>query len=113
MTEKHLNTRIIHKHDTEANWNKAVNFIPKQGELIVYDIDENYDYERIKIGDGVTNVNNLSFSAERWIETIAVLRSEIEDEDALQLVTELKLVAPVTSEDDAVYIDENENIYSL
>ena len=61
MTEKHLNTRIIHKHDTEANWNKAVNFIPKQGELIVYDIDENYDYERIKIGDGVNNIGKLSF----------------------------------------------------
>jgi hypothetical protein len=29
MTEKHLNTRIVHKHDTEANWNKAANFSPK------------------------------------------------------------------------------------
>lgn len=59
--EKNINSRIQHKHDTEANWNKATNFIPKQGELIVYDIDENYDYQRIKIGDGVTNVNELPF----------------------------------------------------
>jgi hypothetical protein len=29
--------------------------------LIVYDIDENYDYQRIKIGDGVKNVNVLPF----------------------------------------------------
>lgn len=61
MPEKTLKTRIIHKHDTELNWNKAINFIPKQGEIIVYDIDSNHSYERIKIGDGVTNVNNLPF----------------------------------------------------
>lgn len=59
-----LNTRIQHKHDTEINWSKATGFIPKQGELIVYDIDDNYDYERIKIGDGVTNVNSLPFANE-------------------------------------------------
>lgn len=61
MPEKTLKTRIIHKHDVELNWNKATNFIPKQGEIIVYDIDSNHSYERIKIGDGVTNVNNLPF----------------------------------------------------
>lgn len=61
MPEKTLKTRIIHKHDVELNWNKAINFIPKQGEIIVYDIDSNHSYERIKIGDGVTNVNNLPF----------------------------------------------------
>lgn len=61
MAEKILNSRIINKHDTEANWLKATGFTPKQGEIIVYDIDENYNYERIKIGDGVQNVNNLPF----------------------------------------------------
>ena len=33
MAEKNIKTRIIHKHDTEENWNKATNFIPKQGEV--------------------------------------------------------------------------------
>lgn len=62
MAEKNLNNiRIVNKHDTEVNWLKATGFTPKQGELIVYDIDENYDYERIKIGDGVQNVNALPF----------------------------------------------------
>lgn len=60
--EKNMNTRIQHKHDTEANWNKAINFIPKIGEIIVYDIDENYNYSRFKIGDGVRTINNLEFS---------------------------------------------------
>ena len=61
MPEKTLKTRIIHNHDVELNWNKATNFIPKQGEIIVYDIDSNHSYERIKVGDGATNVNNLPF----------------------------------------------------
>ena len=30
-TEKNINARVILKHDTEANWNSATNFIPKKG----------------------------------------------------------------------------------
>ena len=61
MAEKRIIGRAIQKHDVEANWLKATNFVPMQGEIIVYDIDDNYDYERIKIGDGVQNVNALPF----------------------------------------------------
>jgi hypothetical protein len=53
--------RIIHKHDTEANWKKAKNFIPKKGEIIVYDADEFTDHQRLKIGDGITVVSDLPF----------------------------------------------------
>ena len=67
MAEKNFNARIVHKHDTEENWNKATNFIPKQGELIVYDNDSIYDYERFKIGDGITNVNDLPFATYKSI----------------------------------------------
>ena len=63
--EKQINSRIVHKHDTEVNWNKATNFIPKTGELIIYDIDEFYDYARMKIGDGVTSVIDLPFSIDK------------------------------------------------
>ena len=61
MAEKIINTRIINKHAVESDWLKAVNFTPKQGELIVYDRDSTYDYERFKIGDGTTPVNDLEF----------------------------------------------------
>ena len=54
-------SRIINKHDTEANWNNNSSFIPAQGELIVYDIDNNYNFQRIKMGDGITTVANLPF----------------------------------------------------
>lgn len=60
MAERMI-VRHIQKHDIEENWLKAVGFTPKAGELIVYDIDQNNNVERLKIGDGITNVNNLPF----------------------------------------------------
>lgn len=77
MSEKILNTRIVHKHDTAENWAKATNFIPKQGELIIYDIDNTYTYERFKIGDGKTLVNNLPFaddSVKLWVQNNRVVQ---------------------------------------
>lgn len=62
MIEKNFNTRIQHKHDIEENWNKAAGFIPKSGEMIVYDVDSNHMYPRIKFGDGETAVGNLPFA---------------------------------------------------
>ena len=79
MTEKNIKSRIIHKHDTAAHWSLAENFIPKQGEIIVYDIDENYTYERIKIGDGKTLVNNLPFYDENLNTLISNLLERITD----------------------------------
>ena len=61
MAEKQFNTRIINKHDTADNWAKATNFIPKKGELIVYDADTTNTQPRLKIGDGTTTVINLPF----------------------------------------------------
>ena len=64
------NSRIIHKHDTAENWAKAINFIPRQGEIIVYDIDGDNDSEKIKIGDGITNVNDLKFTDQAVWDTL-------------------------------------------
>ena len=71
MAEKQFNGRIIQKHDSEANWEKATNFIPKAGEIIIYDTDETHYYCRIKIGDGSTLINNLPFSTEEEIKSYA------------------------------------------
>ena len=62
MAEKQLKTRIQLKIDTEENWSKAMNFIPKEGEVIFYKPDDNNPRYRIKIGDGTTTVNSLSFA---------------------------------------------------
>ena len=64
MIEKKVKMRQQQKHDTEANWQKASAFIPMQGELIVYDVDADHKYARLKIGDGVTPVNELPFFAQ-------------------------------------------------
>lgn len=64
---KEIPGRLILKHDIESNWNRATTFIPKQGEIIIYDIDTNYSCERFKIGDGVTTVGELSFYLEHEI----------------------------------------------
>jgi hypothetical protein len=62
--EKNIYGRIVLKHDTEENWNKATNFIPKAGEMIIYDEDSAHLYPRIKIGNGRLTVPNLNFIEE-------------------------------------------------
>ena len=58
MVNKTLNTRIQHKTDTTENWLKAKSFSPLKGELIIY---QDSDNAQAKIGDGITNVNQLPF----------------------------------------------------
>lgn len=72
---KTVKTRIQHKHDIEANWIKATNFVPLAGELIIYDAETTstslegtgrttpITYTRFKFGDGTNTVTNLAFSA--------------------------------------------------
>lgn len=60
MAEKTLKIRTIQKHDTEANWESS-SIIPKKGEIIVYDPDENHAESRFKIGDGVKTPSALPF----------------------------------------------------
>jgi len=56
-----LHARVINLHDVESNWNKTTGFIPRPGEIIVYDPDLLHPYSRIKIGDGCTDIKELSF----------------------------------------------------
>ena len=63
MANKTFQGRIIQKHDTRANWEKATNFIPLKGEIILYD-----DLNEIKIGDGTTKINDLDFFASAIIK---------------------------------------------
>lgn len=98
-TEKNVYSRIQHKHDIEANWIKASSFIPKQGEIIIYDVDEKYYYERIKIGDGVKNVNDLPF-----VNSIAT------NDEIIEMLAQEDMVPAVTDADGGILADENENI---
>lgn len=118
MSEKTFNARIVHKHDVEANWIKAVNFVPKQGEIIVYDIDSTHTYERFKIGDGKTLVSDLPFYANSWNDlpdrpfgektTVIEWNGEIEDrvyvtlQDRNGIRTDIVKVAPPIDKNDLV-----------
>ena len=68
MANKTFQGRIVQKHDTKANWDKATNFVPLKGEIIVYD-----DLKKIKIGDGATKVGSLTFINNLPIATKDVL----------------------------------------
>lgn len=62
MATQNVKTRIKLKHETEANWNNATNFVPLAGELIIYDVDSTHTTPRFKVGDGETKVASLPFS---------------------------------------------------
>lgn len=61
MPEKVISTRISLKHDVEAKWKLATVFVPRTGEVIIYDKDDTHTCPRIKIGDGNLPVTKLPF----------------------------------------------------
>lgn len=61
MAEKSLNTRMQQKVDTTENWGKAINFVPKKGEIIVYSDGGGIGIPKMKVGDGTTKVGSLKF----------------------------------------------------
>ena len=61
----------------------ATNFTPMNGEIIIYDEDDNHDYKRIKIGNGTDNVNDLDFVVNKEdvidaLETVAASKADKE-----------------------------------
>ena len=109
-----INTRIQLKHDIEANWLKAVNFTPMQGEIIIYDIEIDadgnvltlpegritpYTYERMKIGDGKTNVNDLLFVGEDKQEKFYIQDSEPTDAMMGSIWIDTSVVSTVNAEE--------------
>lgn len=87
-----IKARVTHKHDTEANWNKAINFIPLKGELIIYDSDATHSCPRVKVGDGAETVINLPFITDLSI-SLDELQNEIANQDAAVLAEAQKSIA--------------------
>ena len=66
MPPVRIEGRIKQKHDTTANWDAAVGFVPLEGEIIIYDdyeIRDGVPFPALKIGDGTTPVGDLPFTA--------------------------------------------------
>ena len=83
--QKKLKSKVVHKHELEADWLKST-YLPEQGEWVVYDVEVDangavlelpegrtapYTYQRMKMGDGIHNVNELPFLNEAPKETWA------------------------------------------
>lgn len=60
MSEKLIQTRIVHKHAQEADWDDA-SLVPLQSELLIYDSDDNHNFPRFKLGDGTSLAKDLPF----------------------------------------------------
>lgn len=54
-----LQARIQSKHDTTANWDRAVGFIPLPGEIIIYDDWQTKTYTVEEYGETVTKTVNI------------------------------------------------------
>ena len=75
-----IKENTIVKKDTTENWNKAKNFIPKDGEIIVY-IDVG-----MKIGNGKSKVNDLPFidQSKYFVDgTTLIIENNLEKEEDL------------------------------
>lgn len=77
-----MKTRIQHKRDTASNWGLiASTFIPKDGEIILYDTKAGD--VRMKIGDGTSPVGSLPFIDEVWKDLIL---AGVEDADTWRTI---------------------------
>ncbi len=54
-----IKSTAVVKIDSEENWNKAINYIPDQFTIIVYEYQDRSP--RLKIGDGKHKVCELPF----------------------------------------------------
>ena len=59
-----LKARVINKHETQKDWEKAINFTPWQAEVIIYDADAEHPQARIKIGQRGMLLYPISFQVE-------------------------------------------------
>lgn len=84
-----LNTRIIQKNDLAEKWSEASGFIPLNGEIIIYNTDENRDYPRIKIGDGISVADALPFIDK---EALLKIPQDLTLEEIRQVRKNLRLI---------------------
>ena len=90
--------RVQLKSDTEANWNK-VNFIPYDGELVIYSPDATHPYCRAKIGDGINSLSYLDF-----IDAGTINGKEVEIVKIANFASR-----PVQGSSDKLYVDLSTN----
>lgn len=56
-----MKARVSQLCKTEAEWAGLPDFVPLQGEVVIFSPDKQYKYARLKIGDGKTLLRNIPF----------------------------------------------------
>lgn len=98
------NARFCPKGDIEANWNKAVGFIPLDKEIIIYKADAEHPVARFKIGDGKTVVQDLPFAG---ADMIAI--KQLMDEKGELLVEYVDNAIASINIPEQIQVDYNQN----
>lgn len=109
MANKTFNCRVMNKSDIEANWKSKSDFIPLNGEMIIFTQGEDYNHARIKIGDGVTEVNTLPFIDDALQSSLDELNANVllktpqtlTEEQKTQIRINLGITNDSTSNEDA------------
>ena len=78
MSTTTLAARVHNKHGTQSYWETATYFVPRAGELIVYDADLTHTEPRFKIGDGTSAVNALPFVSGGGASVTPITNTEID-----------------------------------
>lgn len=109
MNEQYIKARFQQKHDIESNW-IATNFIPYDGEIVVYDINESNSKPRIKIGNGKDDINVLPFIAS-GVDFVAGQNVEIvKNEDGTYTINAIDTWKPNTATDEGYVAAGSGNI---
>lgn len=76
-----MKARVSFLHKKEAEWLKFADWVPAAGELVVYDVDSEHSYARVKLGDGQRTLSELDFFINSAFESLMqeLLYSEIID----------------------------------
>jgi hypothetical protein len=85
-----LKARVVQLSKTEAEWQKLDTFKPEAGELIIYSPDDDYDYARLKIGDGKHTIKDLAFALESAVNDILATNGRAEVIDAGRVTSYIK-----------------------
>ena len=59
---KQMKAKVVFKHETATNWAQS-NYVPNQGEIVIYDGETDGEPQRFKLGDGEHKVKDLPFAS--------------------------------------------------
>lgn len=112
LKQKEIKARVQHKHGTAEDWSKS-SLVPLLGELIIYDKDSIHPYERFKIGDGSTNVNNLKFAAGSDLKAGANIAITSNTTDGSLSIAAVDIAVKPNTSANAPSIIEDNTIYTF